>query len=492
MSVTAPDFHPGSHLATSTEIPSGASSRDGSAVHGAFKARKGGESYRPGLPAPEVHALLQDALASLRRAERHAVLWFAEIRRRRLHRDLGYASLHQYAREALGFSASKTSQFVRLAEALDKLPALREFVESGQIGWTKAREVVKVATPRSEERWLTEAKRTSRRELERKIAKLRARNRAARVADPQQGRLIMDGAGQSGKTDGQSGKTDGLSGGARQVQVAVAIPQEVTLRFAPEDYARFEALLEKLWKLSARRRGAAVIQREEFVLAGLDALLFEEMQAQGCAQERGQDRAQESEHALDSQHEKKKRGGATLPDKQKLAQDFTRVKSVSPYHIVIYKCEVFGGGQVVTSRGQRELSHAALAAASCDAQFLQRPRGEQDEQSRGSEAGQQAAGWRCPAPPRSRSTIPPAVRQAVLARDGYRCRAPGCGRARFLEVHHLKPKAQGGKNDPGNLVTLCSACHRLLHERRSEIVVSPIPMLEDGTRPSRRRTEFSK
>ena len=64
-----------------------------------------------------------------------------------------------------------------------------------------------------------------------------------------------------------------------------------------------------------------------------------------------------------------------------------------------------------------------------------------------------------------RSTIPPATRRAVLARDGHRCRAKGCGRRHFLEVHHLKPRSQGGSNDVANLISLCSGCHALLHEK---------------------------
>jgi hypothetical protein len=66
---------------------------------------------------------------------------------------------------------------------------------------------------------------------------------------------------------------------------------------------------------------------------------------------------------------------------------------------------------------------------------------------------------------RNTTTIPPRVRREVLARDRHRCRAPGCGRTRFLEVHHLKPRSRGGTNDPANLITLCAACHRLWHER---------------------------
>jgi 5-methylcytosine-specific restriction endonuclease McrA len=66
---------------------------------------------------------------------------------------------------------------------------------------------------------------------------------------------------------------------------------------------------------------------------------------------------------------------------------------------------------------------------------------------------------------RNSATVPPRTRRAVLARDRHQCQAPGCGRRRFLEVHHVVPRTRGGTNGADNLVTLCSACHRLQHER---------------------------
>ncbi|MBC8367262.1 hypothetical protein H8E52_07625, partial [bacterium] len=51
----------------------------------------------------------------MRKAESAAVTLFAEILRGKLYRGLGYASIHLYAEEALGFSRSKTYEFIRLA-----------------------------------------------------------------------------------------------------------------------------------------------------------------------------------------------------------------------------------------------------------------------------------------------------------------------------------------------------------------------------------------
>ncbi|MEO8182681.1 MAG: HNH endonuclease, partial [Deltaproteobacteria bacterium] len=65
--------------------------------------------------------------------------------------------------------------------------------------------------------------------------------------------------------------------------------------------------------------------------------------------------------------------------------------------------------------------------------------------------------------PRAKQSIPPALRRAILARDQRRCRVPGCKNATFLDVHHIQPRSEGGRNEPTNLVTLCGAHHRATH-----------------------------
>ncbi|MCK4304328.1 MAG: DUF222 domain-containing protein, partial [Candidatus Eisenbacteria sp.] len=95
-------------------------------------------------------AELRKSLTALQRAEQSVVLWFAEMVQRKLYRELGYSSIHQYAHGALGFSPNKTYRFLRLAADLERLPQLRASVANGEIGWTKAREVVKVASAANE------------------------------------------------------------------------------------------------------------------------------------------------------------------------------------------------------------------------------------------------------------------------------------------------------------------------------------------------------
>lgn len=62
------------------------------------------------------------------------------------------------------------------------------------------------------------------------------------------------------------------------------------------------------------------------------------------------------------------------------------------------------------------------------------------------------------------------VRKHVLLRDGLECQ--DCGRQLVADkyeegptaqVHHIKPKAEGGEDSVENLITLCRSCHLTKH-----------------------------
>lgn len=54
------------------------------------------------------------------------------------------------------------------------------------------------------------------------------------------------------------------------------------------------------------------------------------------------------------------------------------------------------------------------------------------------------------------------IRSAVLNRDSYKCQMCGKKDVR-LEVHHIVFRSYGGSNRMDNLVTLCSDCHKRIH-----------------------------
>jgi len=60
-------------------------------------------------------------------------------------------------------------------------------------------------------------------------------------------------------------------------------------------------------------------------------------------------------------------------------------------------------------------------------------------------------------------TVPGTVTRLLRFRDGG-CRFPGCERRRWVQAHHIVHWGDGGGTDLDNLVLLCHAHHRLIHE----------------------------
>jgi len=57
-----------------------------------------------------------------------------------------------------------------------------------------------------------------------------------------------------------------------------------------------------------------------------------------------------------------------------------------------------------------------------------------------------------------------AQKNEILRREGWGCSTPGCCNRIWLHIHHLERFADGGKTSPRNLLGLCSACHKNVHD----------------------------
>ncbi len=101
--------------------------------------------------------------APLRRALARIAGAFVE---RKAWEPLGFARLADYARERPGLSARELYDFAHVDAALAKLPAIDRALTTGQLGWTMARLLCRVANAGDEARWLAAAGRVSAAALE--------------------------------------------------------------------------------------------------------------------------------------------------------------------------------------------------------------------------------------------------------------------------------------------------------------------------------------
>jgi hypothetical protein len=135
--------------------------------------------------------------------------------------------------------------------------------------------------------------------------------------------------------------------------------------------------------------------------------------------------------------------GGPLDDAQALAM-MARLALGGPsdegrasHQILMTLCESCGRGQQEGRGVLVPVDAAVVERAECDAQRIHDGVAKQD--------------------------VPPAVRRAVLRRDHHTCRAPGCRSATFVDVHHIRTRADGGAHTPSNLACLCGAHHDAIH-----------------------------
>jgi hypothetical protein len=121
------------------------------------------------------------------------------------------------------------------------------------------------------------------------------------------------------------------------------------------------------------------------------------------------------------------------------------------YQVAITTCDHCRRGFQQAAGELIEVDEAILEMASCDAQSL------------GSVEAETAHVPHAGPRQRATQTLSPALRRNVVRRDHGRCVVPGCRHHRFIDVHHLDARADGGKHAEDNLVVLCSAHHRALH-----------------------------
>ena len=343
------------------------------------------QDYRQGLSAGELVRALKELFAAERTAMRLTCRYLADLADRMEAADdwqhgrdgatltlAGFADIYHAAECLFGLGAHSTRERIRVGRALRSLPRIEDAFLSGELAYSRAREVTRVATPEDEAAWLDLARTLPMRTLERRV---------------------VEAAG--------TGK-ESAPHTADRAQLRWSTPEtvEMTLRLPAEAWA----LLQRAMEGARRASETSLSDAEALAAAARDALAH---------QSAGTDTA-------------------------------------DPRHtVVLYECQSCQRTELDTGAGPVEVGAGAAAALGCGARV-------RDLRTEGRAV-------------RRGGPLPKAIERAVRLRDRNTCRVLGCHRRRYVDVHHITSRADGGEHSRGNCVCLCTTHHSLLHEGRLRI-----------------------
>lgn len=362
-----------------------------------------------------LHNNFRTSVLVLQRSLVRSIHYLTVIQERRVHRALGYTSITDYAADVAGFTRNQTEAFLALGRRLAAYPEVRQAIDRGDLSWSKARLIVERAKPEDEHRWVTAAGSLAVRELTEALPR-----RATEIGE----------AGVGPAPDAASGHLESAAG-SRAAMTSDAgrrsEPRESTdpgsVRVTPLSLAG--KIMDDSDPTEAPQAPAPADEKCHVTYA----LTPEEYALWSAAHD-----------SLRRQGRSASRAQLLLAALASLAAGDATDGVALRYLLQIHHCPACGAAEIRNHRGRFAAPPALLATARCDAVV-------ENEQSR------------------RRTVIPPRLRRLVLRRDGYACRAPGCGNAAFVEIHHRVPVAAGGRSEIENLITLCGRCHRALHER---------------------------
>jgi hypothetical protein len=424
--------------------------------------------YHPELATPELIVQIRRLLATERRVGRLVCRYLADLADR-IHgqRDrelLAYVDEFQAAACFFDLGPREVRERVRIGRALRQLRQIEAAFIAGELSYSRVREVTRVAQPDTESEWLDCARHLDMRALERRVAG------TAEALAARQNR--------SDPFDEAKAESRGTADGASETSDAGTHFDErwAESRGAAEDSSEgFDPARAHFDQRRAESRGAADGPLETVGAAGSRASSSTQGSTADESTSRCVPREQRPLHTRWLDHDSlrvtfelpaeawalleralegaRRKAATPLSDAEALAavardalasQNQADDASDPRCSVVVYECDGCRKCELDTGVGPFELEPAAAATLACGAR-------EVDLASEGRAV--QRGG-----------PFPAAIRRAVLLRDRCRCRVPGCNRRRYVDVHHLLPRSEGGEHSRRNCITLCSTHHRRLHE----------------------------
>lgn len=383
-----------------------------------------------------------------------------------------------------GLANSAAREKVRVARRLNKLPAINKAFEKGEISYSKARAVTRVATAKNEDELLEIAKKESASHIEKIVRKYKQveysmaksleelyQSRELKYYQDEHGmwvitaRLPQDEGGLVVKAIDEivrlqdrtlnsdtDNSTDVNTNGDVSAETLESKAEECekdskgcetfadasqnhencsedvsaeTPKLAAEE-PKVEPETEDCYRWAQKKADALCVMAESFVTGGAGC----SGDGNGLKGLAGHERCQVVLHMdVETLKQQNEENGVCSCSSRGHDEHKTH-QQVTPHHI---------DGVWITPENAKRLS--------CDASLLTVL---QDKDGNVLNIG------------RKTRTVPPHISRALDIRDET-CRFPGCTCSDYVDFHHIQHWANGGETSKGNLIKLCRTHHRLLH-----------------------------
>jgi 5-methylcytosine-specific restriction endonuclease McrA len=403
--------------------------------------------------------------------------WLVRAHRSGAHVRLGYASFHEYTERLFGYGPRLTQEKLRVAEALEDLPETARDLQTGAISFSLARELTRVATPSAEKEWLEAARGRTLREVEHLVSGHRPGSLPDDVPDSQLKRHVLR-LGLSGEVFATfreaMAKIRRDAGESLDDDGAMLLLCRQALE-GPEDPGRSSYQIALTVCESCRR--AKQQGRGELIDVGPEIVAMAECDGQHIghvdgnvdvpdASARGHvgihDKGSARAH-VGVDDDENIRAGVLDDANARLGVRGNARAYVGIHDDVNIRADVHDDANAqVCVRGTYRAHVGIHDDVNIRADVL-------DDANARADGGGDARDHVDATRFRATQTIPPALRRAVLRRDGGKCRVPGCRHAIYTDVHHIALRSEDGKHGLDNLVTLCSAHHYASHNGKLSI-----------------------
>ncbi|MBW7876713.1 MAG: HNH endonuclease [Candidatus Cloacimonetes bacterium] len=119
-----------------------------------------------------LHQKITETVTEYRKQEGLLIELTQEADFTKLFLELGYSSLFEYLNQGQGISAATVSNLITVARKAVQIPAMKDAIDSGEVGLAKLRKVSSVITSENKSEWIEKSKKLSCRELEKEVAKV--------------------------------------------------------------------------------------------------------------------------------------------------------------------------------------------------------------------------------------------------------------------------------------------------------------------------------